>query len=447
MTGRRRSSSPRALGTAALTAAVTAVCTSLISGCGVIPGTSGDSDDPVVVMTWAPEGTEATNMPGMPAMAKTYAQWINSKGGINGRPLKVLTCNDHNDSISAGTCAREAVKENVVAVVGSYSQHGRSFFAPLEAAGIPYIGGYGISEQEFSSPFSFPVNGGQAALLAGNGIQLAGECEKVSLVRPDTVSGDTLQRILNAGLTSGKAQKASDIRAAEDATDYTGTARTALESAGSTPVGEDGSSADTAGSADSASVSGKGCVTAALGERTETFFDSYRRLLGDADSVRFSSVLGSVDQSLVDRTGGGSGPLEGAFFTGWYPVASDPRWDPMRKVIRDFAFKDNRIDPGDAGVQTTWIAYTALTQVVEHLGNGEITARSVTSALNKGLTVDTGGLTPELNWSYENALGVQDLPRAINADVTFQVVRGGRLVSARKGFVDVGKTLESVPVA
>ena len=32
----------------------------------------------------------------------------------------------------------------------------------------------------------------------------------------------------------------------------------------------------------------------------------------------------------------------------------------MRKVINEHAFGDNRIDPADPGVQTTWIAYTVL---------------------------------------------------------------------------------------
>lgn len=35
-------------------------------------------------MTWAPEDTKATNMPGMPAMAQAYARWVNSRGGIRG---------------------------------------------------------------------------------------------------------------------------------------------------------------------------------------------------------------------------------------------------------------------------------------------------------------------------------------------------------------------------
>ncbi|MFD3519412.1 ABC transporter substrate-binding protein [Streptomyces sp. NPDC058653] len=407
---------------------VRALCTlvagaSVVTGCGVLPGGSGGSREPVTVMTWAPEGTAATNMPGMPAMAKAYARWVNAAGGINGHELRVLTCNERNTSAGAADCARLAADKNVTAVVGSYSQHGNAFMAPLEAAGIPYLGGYGIAEREFTSFVSYPVNGGQAALLAGNGMQLGGECGRVSIVRPDTITGDAMPELLNSGLTNeknkgeGEGGKATDVRAAEDATDYTASAEKARENA-----------AD-------------GCVTAVLGDRTETFFDSYRRLPENGGNVRISSVLGSVGQPLVDRTGGSKGLFEGAYVTGWYPQASDPAWAPMRDVLRKHAFGDADIDPADPGVQTTWIAYTALRSVIESIDRDTISSGTLAHALDTGAKVDTGGLTPPLRWRYEDMLGLPGFPRIVNSEVTFQVVRDGQLVALRKGFVDVRGTL------
>ncbi|MFE6780537.1 ABC transporter substrate-binding protein [Streptomyces sp. NPDC057702] len=422
-------------------AACAAAGTLLISGCGILSGSSsGSRDDPITVMTWAPDDTNATNMPGMPAMAQAYARWVNDKGGIHGRPLRVLTCNDRNDAIAAAHCARRAADERAVAVVGSYSQHGRSFMSPLEAAGIPYIGGYGLSEEEFSSPFSYPVNGGQAALLAGNGRQLAGVCGPVSLVRPDTIAGDELPELFDAGLAEGDRRPAADIRAPEDASDYTRQAEQALSGAGtgatpSTGTGvSDGAVADTTGN-------GPGCVTAALGKRTNTFFDSFRRVQKEGSKVRIASILGSVRQSLVDSTGGRDSALEGTYATGWYPVADDPRWKPMHTVVDDYAFDDNRIDVADPGVQTTWIAYTALRSVLTSLDPDKVSAHSVRTVLDRGHSVDTGGLTPKLRWRFQDLLPIRDYPRIVNANVTYQVVRDGKLVAVRQGFVDVGRTL------
>ncbi|MFD4857297.1 ABC transporter substrate-binding protein [Streptomyces atratus] len=419
MTGRRRLTSPRPYKLLTSTAAVGAL---LVTGCGALPGASGDSREPLTVVTWAPGGAtepDTANMAGMTAMARTYARWANNSGGLDGHKLRVVTCDEQDTSIGAANCARLAVKEQAVAVVGSYSRHGSSFMAPLETAQIPYIGGYGASDEEFSSYVSYPVNGGQPALLAGNAQQLARSCERVSVVRPDTLAGDDQAWLLKTGLTEARRPEPADIRAAESATSYDKDAERALQAAG---------------------TSG-GCVTSVLGESTETFFDSFRRLEPSYGSVGISSVLGSVGQPLIDSTGGRNSPFEGAYLTGWYPESGDARWDLMREVIRKHAFGDNRIDPDDTGVQTTWIAYTVLNELVKSIDAPEITAWKLTSALNHGTPVDTGGLTPVLRWRFTDMLGSSAYPRVVNTRVTFQVVRDGRLVADKKGFVDVTKTL------
>ncbi|MDQ0831686.1 ABC-type branched-subunit amino acid transport system substrate-binding protein [Streptomyces achromogenes] len=443
MTGRRRTSTrstslprsfrfSRSVRATALSAGALAACASLAVACGVVPGTAGGSGDgPIVVMTWAPEGTSATNKPGMPAFARAYARWLNANGGLGGRDLKVLTCNDRDDTVAAAQCARRAVKEGAVAVVGSYSQHSDAFFPHLEGAGIPYIGGFGVTNAEFTSPLSYPVNGGRSSLLAGLGKELAPQCGRVSLVRPDTIAGDSLPVMLDAGLTAGGHDASSDQPAPEDATEYTDQAEDALR---------------TATKGEGRSRKGRGCVVTALGDRTGTFMDSFRRSRDDYPGVRTATILGSVDQTVINAAGAASGPFEGAYVTGWYPVASDPAWAPMKKVISEKAFSDTRIDPADTGVQTTWIAYNVLRQAVESLDGGPVTADTVRHALDGGLRIDTGGLTPPLRWRFTDRLASIGFPRLVNADVTLQTVRKGRLVAAERGFVDVTGTLEKADV-
>ncbi|MEU1045950.1 ABC transporter substrate-binding protein [Streptomyces sp. NPDC005897] len=439
MTGRRpiRSTLPgglrgrsRATRTGALAAGALVACASLAVGCGVVPGATGGSggDGPITVMTWAPQDTGATNKPGMPALAQAYARWVNAQGGLGGRKLNVLTCNDDNDSVAAAKCARRAVKEDAVAVLGSYSQYADSFFPVLEGARIPYIGGYGLTNTEFTSPLSYPVNGGQPALLAGLGSALADSCGPVTLVRPDTIAGDQLSALLDSGLVSGGHERAHDQRAAEDATSYDDQSERALAREG-------------------AGRGKPGCVVPVLGDRTGTFMDSFRRASEDHPDVRNATVLGSVDQTTINASGGASGPYEGAYVTGWYPSVGDPAWDPLKKLIKEQAFGDNNVDAADAGVQTTWIAYTVFKEVVESLGDGEVSADTVRRALDDGLAVRTGGLTPDLRWTFADKLASVGFPRLVNADVTLQVVREGRLVSARQGAVDTTRTLQNADVA
>lgn len=429
MTGRRlnrstfphRPTRPAAKGTA-LTAAAMAVCASLTAGCGSVPGLSGGSgDDTITVMTWAPQQTDATNKPGMPALAAAYARWTNAHGGLHGHKLKVLTCNDHNDAVGAAKCARRAVNENVVAVVGSYSQYSDSFFPPLEGAGIAYIGGYGVSNGEYTSPVSYPVNGGQPVLLAGLGKAIAGECGPVTLVRPDSIAGDELPQLLNAGLTAGGHKAAADQLAAEDATEYGDQAGKALRQATADPAR-------------------KGCVLPVLGDRTDTFMDSFRRTRDDYPAVRTGTVIGSADQTVINETGGASSPYEGSYIASWYPAATDARWNQMKKVINEEAFGDNRIDPADAGVQTTWIAFTVFKAVVDSL-DGDVTANAVRRAIDNGLKISTGGLTPTLHWEFSNKLAGVGFPRLVNADMNLQVVKNGQLTGTRRDLIDVTKTL------
>ncbi|MEV7982069.1 ABC transporter substrate-binding protein [Streptomyces sp. NPDC086519] len=412
----------------ALSAAAMTACASLAAGCGVVPGMSTSTDDTIKVMTWAPQETSATNKPGMPAMASAYVKWINSEGGVNGRKLKLVTCNDHNSSVGAAACAQRAVDEDVVAVVGSYSQFGDSYFPALEGAAIPYIGGYGASNQEFTSPVSYPVNGGSLTLLAGLGEALADSCGPVTLVRPDSIAGDQLPQLLDSGLTAGGHAKAIDQLAAEDLSEYDQQSQKALESATS-------------------DAPKTGCVVPELGDRTATFMDNFQRARKGYPAVKTAAEVGSVDQTVINSTGGAGGPYEGSYITGWYPVASDSRWDEMKKVISEEAFGDNRIDPADAGVQTTWIAYKVLTAALEKIGDGEISADTVRRTLNDGLKVSTGGLTPSLSWPYQGELAAAGFARLVNADVNVQTVRGGLLRSANKQALDMTKILENADLS
>ncbi|GLX18858.1 MULTISPECIES: ABC transporter substrate-binding protein [Streptomyces] len=457
-----------------LIATVTGAC--LTTACGVVPGGTGGSGDTLTVMTFAPIGTKATNMAGMPGMAKAYERWVNANGGIKGRKLRVLTCNEKNTATGAADCARKAITEKAVAVVGSYSQHGRAFMAPLEAEGIPFIGGYGVSAEEFQSTLSFPVNGGQPALLAGAGHQLGKACSQVSLVRPDTLAGDTMPVLLNAGLKANGMPEADDIRAAEDSADFKPQAREALTGTPSAPAATPSTtpaanpappSAPSASASASASppketketkdpkpakapaadtAKDKSCVTAVLGERTEIFFDAFRRV-DTQHKTQISSVLGSISQALVDRTGGKESPFEGAYVTSWYPVSTDPLWAPMRKVISEQAFGDDTVDPDDSGAQTTWIAYSVLNQIVQRFKSDEdITARKLGRALNQSPGVQTGNLTPDLSWRYQDMRAVAGFPRLVNGRVSFQTVQAGRLVAQLgEQNLDMTPTLEQAP--
>ncbi|MFI9270773.1 ABC transporter substrate-binding protein [Kitasatospora sp. NPDC052896] len=382
------------------------------SACGG-PADASGSGAGITVMTWAPtDSGAAAAHPGMTALAQAIGRQLDGQGGLAGHRLRVLTCDEHNTADGATACAEQAVNAGAVAVIGSYSQFGDSFMPVLENAGIPYLGGYGLSDPEFTSPLSYPVNGGMPALLAGSGRQLvAAGCRTVALIRPDTPVGDQLADEL-AGALNPSDVRLVDVPAQQDSTDYTATVRQAI---GDDAPGD--------------------CVTTVLDPvPTLNLLDSYRR--SDHHDIRLASVIGSVQQSVLDSTGGDSGPLGGAYATGWYPPEAATVWDPLRATIQADGDGNPALDDSDPGVQTTWVAYQVFQQAVRLLTGKPVTARNLRDVLDSGTPITTGGATPPLAWGLTNMLASADWPRLVNTSVTFQQVQGGRLVEQRPGFVD-----------
>ncbi|MFE9424538.1 ABC transporter substrate-binding protein [Kitasatospora sp. NPDC006697] len=391
------------------------------SGCGGKADAASDQGQ-LTVMTFAPWGTGSTDRPGMPQLATAIGAEVNAQGGVAGRKLRVLTCNEHNTADGATACARQAVSAGAIAVIGSYSQYGDVFMPLLENARIPFIGGYGLSGPEFTSPLSYPVSGGTPSLIAGSGRQLvAAGCKTVALIRPDTPAGDTLVGSLIGALNPANV-KLTDVKVQEKSTDYAAAARTA--------IGSDAAN---------------NCVTAALGPLpTVNLLDSLRRQ--PHSRTRLFSVIGSFQQSVVDSTGGDSGPLGGAYAVGWFPPEGSKVWDALRSTVRTRAAADASIDVADPGVQTTWVAYQVFQQALKRIPGGKpVDNHTLRDALDSGSPIETGGATPPLGWGLTNMLAAADSPRLVNTSVTFQQVQGGRLVEQQPGFIDVRWVLTGGP--
>ena len=90
--------------------------------------------------------------------------------------IQVEVCNDNFDPNEAAACARQAVDDGVVAIVGPASGYASSALPILEEAQIPYLNGTGAGGViELTSPVSFPLHGGSQAQLMGAGHALVDE--------------------------------------------------------------------------------------------------------------------------------------------------------------------------------------------------------------------------------------------------------------------------------
>jgi Periplasmic binding protein len=123
------------------------------------------SGEPIKLMTMNVVNSEI-NSAEIQESAEARADIINEEGGINGRPVEIVNCNTKLDPNVSVQCARQAASENVAAVVGSLVFFPQ-VYPLLEQAGIPFIGGLGITPEELEAKISFPVGGGEPAWFFG----------------------------------------------------------------------------------------------------------------------------------------------------------------------------------------------------------------------------------------------------------------------------------------
>ena len=143
--------------------------------------------------------------------------------------------------------------------------------------------------------------------------QLAARCGRVALVRPDTIAGDELPQLLDSGLS----RRAAAPRRRHPG----GRGRHRVRRPGRAGAEHDDRAARR--------TTGAWCPRSATARHLLRLLPARPRGLPDgADRPPCSAASTS---RLIDATGGASGPYEGSYITGWYPVASDPRWDGMKR--------------------------------------------------------------------------------------------------------------------
>ncbi|MEU6525022.1 ABC transporter substrate-binding protein [Streptomyces sp. NPDC046924] len=146
-----------------------AVLPLLLAGCGA-GGAGGTADGPIKIMTIGSFESPVYSVPWLKTAVTAAVERVNDEGGIDGRTVELLTCNDKFDPNEATACAQRAVSEKVVAVVGPLSPNIGPIAAVMEQARIPVIGPGGADGQnEATSPVSYPINATPVGMGVGAG--------------------------------------------------------------------------------------------------------------------------------------------------------------------------------------------------------------------------------------------------------------------------------------
>ena len=381
------------------------------------PGSAGAaSGDPIKVMVSAPVDTQLPPYPNIPGAAEVYEQYINAKGGVAGRPLDVITCDNKGEPNEGANCARQAVEEGVVAVVGSFTFDASRIIPVLEEANIAWFGACcPLVAQEFTSPISFVLGSLLPGMGAGIGWKMAQDgCENPVNVVLDIPAGDVAYpALVNAYEVGGGDPNAwRQVKIAAVAQDYSAQVAEATE----------GSDCIAGGIADSNWAAWLPAMAAAGADQ---------RLYG---------LQGNLNSKIAEQF---PELTEGAIISGSYPNIEGSMWDDYRAALEEYDAPD--LDWNSLAGLGTWAALTAFTEIAGGM-SGEIDNNTFIEAANTTSELDTGNMIGVLDLTTPYTGFGGDFPRIFNRTVYFDTVKDGKLVPVDENAYDMTGPIDGQPM-
>lgn len=141
--------------------------------------------EPIKVGMINQENTPLGSFPEVRLAAEAAVAFVNEElGGVDGRPIELVTCITEFSPESSQRCANQMVQTGVVAVTPGIDVTSDSSVPILEQNGIPLVGGIPVNYAELRSPLSFIFGGGTPGALAAFSIHAAEElgATKVSIM-------------------------------------------------------------------------------------------------------------------------------------------------------------------------------------------------------------------------------------------------------------------------
>ncbi len=372
-------------------------------------GTSDESaeptGEPLKVMTVTTLNAAGPTYQNIANTANLYAEYINDRGGIGGRPLEVTVCDEQFDPAVATSCARQAVEEGMVSIVGSFTFFAESIVPVIAESSITWFGACcPITPSELTSPYSFNI--GNQPMYAVGAVKKAVEdgCENINAVIIDGAQV-FIPPMENAIAALGKSF-GDVIILPPTAQDY------------SAEVAQATTDAD--------------CIVAVI---SETPYITWNTAWGQADTdARQYGPQGNLNEISA---AGNEEATDGDIIVGMYPDISTEPWDEYRAALDEAGLDMSEFDYNSLGGMGTWAAYVAFTQIAETI-DGEITAETFYEAANTTSSLDLDGMVPVLDFTQEWTDGLEGYNRLFNRSVVYSQLENGKVVPLTTEFEDVG---------
>jgi hypothetical protein len=371
--------------------------------------------EPIKVMVSAPVDTQLPPYPNIPGAAEVYEQYINDRGGVAGRPLDVITCDNKGEPNEGANCARQAVEEGVVAVVGSFTFDASRIIPVLEEANIAWFGACcPLVAQEFTSEISYVLGSLLPGMGAGLGWKMAQDgCENPVNVVIDIPAGDVAYPALQAAYKVGG-----------------GTGEWRMVKIPAVPGDYSAQVAD--------ATNGSDCIAGGISDSNWAAWLPAMAAAGAEQ--RLYGLQGNLNGVIAEQF---PELTEGAIISGSYPNISGPMWDDYNAALEEYDAPD--LDWNSLAGLGTWAALTAFTAIVEDM-DGEIDNNTFIEAANATTALDTGGMIGVLDLTEPYTGFGGTFPRIFNRTVFFDTVKDGKLVPVDDKAYDMTGPIDGEPM-
>lgn len=156
------------------------------------------SGDPIVLYSVVPL-SGGVDLSAVREGGEVAAAAVNAAGGVQGRPLEFVACDNKMSPSDSDACGRKAVEDGALALVMSQDAFGGGI-SQASAAGIPSIANCICAAPDATDPLSFPTATGTVTQAAHGTIAGALGAKTIAAVLFDGAAGDVIAANVEAGL-------------------------------------------------------------------------------------------------------------------------------------------------------------------------------------------------------------------------------------------------------
>jgi len=362
--------------------------------------------EPIIAYTFADVNTQGPQYPNIQETSRIYGEWVNANGGIKGRPLEVKFCDLKGTPTDATACARKAVADKAVAVVGSFSFTGDAIVPVLDKADTSYFGNCcSLSAAELTTESVFPM--GNQPLYGVGLVKRAAEdgCKNINGVIIE--GAEAFKPLLDAAAKGSNVKINKYVTLPATARDYSPQVAQATD--------------------------GADCLVMIV---SETPYIAWMPAFAQSGAeARMYGPQGNLNEKVAK---GFEEQTEGDVAGGMYPDLSLPAWDNFRKAIEDYK-ADPEQDYNSLGGMGTWAAYEGFKQIIEGM-SGDVTNATFLEAA-KTAKIDLPGMVPPLDFAkpWNKDGGPAGFDRLFHRCVVFSKLEGGKLKPLTTEFEDVSE--------